>query len=1590
VTRLNLAGTAGSLSHIDATQADFRSQVAALNDIVRQLAGNANVASGSAEIVDPLTAPFTLYVNPYIGSDTFASGSYNSTELTGAEPDAEKISAKLKRLDNQRLTCGYTPSRPFKTINRAVIEAAIITSKNWYSFTSPEAHLDCVSIVLSAGVHTVYNDPGDSNTAALASWSSQSGTYEPSIQELVKFNPPEGGVLLPRGCSLCGPDLRKVTIRPNWVKAAEDETANYSNHRQILKITGTGYFFGFTVMDKINLTTSHHLMSVFGFASKTELDLFYQKVYKALGENGNPANLGQSLVVTRGTEYNIVAPVDLTQTPTSDWDATASASPYIFNVSIRSEYGLGGAWIDGAKVGGFKSMVCANFTGVSLQKDMNSWQIYANGGWSTANYTDYINADPDNVRMNPARLSRHIVAINDAFIQAVSVFAIGQGVHHFTSNGGEITITNSNSSFGGCAAISSGYRGSSFGSDTNWQAYRIKVATNLAELEGNVKRIYLGTISAITSTTLTLESALGESETITGVPDIVARDGYTLRSASYVWVENPLGDDWRSTFTSSAWSTSAPTVLNISGQITTESGAVPGVLPGSGVNNAVGKRVYIRRFVDTRSPAQRRYTLQLTADNLVNRTPFRDYALQTDAGSYGYVSGLASDETLLVTNAGKLAVTGKPRAAEVSLRRGNPENTWQANTFYRKGSVVRLFNKHYIANLDHQSAQFDAALWDEAFVHMSTEFNAEDSIKAEAPIITFDDDQSGSENYTSSQSPKIVLGYNLSTVWTTNQLIQTQYRSAADYQGLHQLLTGLGFSSNQAHDILLPRSAADRELNPSVAADMKNYTPNGAVNVLTNWGLEFRRPSVIRMYGHAWEWAGYLNYSKSLPSIQKDLSVQNKFSYYFTSADGGRVYGTGFNEEGYQVTPRGIEDPATGSTLSVENLGASDIGLEQPTELNNIQLKGTTDIADTLNITASNVSWSVASQGAVTRYGVGKIATVSELTDPANITTDTQLDAAGARFVTPEGLHYYASNRYAAALNAASRRVYVFPTGATLPANASAYPLITGGTVNLNDVTLHPSIQAAYNSLPDNFTIDPGDHIDIYLLSDNVDMGAVADGTIGSSDPSVLTYIVPNQWDDPDRVQVIDYSQTDSFNQGNGPFRNVVFYTTHPDSAPIPQKGRFHLRSTLAPLNGGDARTTCVVGENIQTSNLLVEVILNSSDVNIYRTIKVFIGAHISPFVPYLRHNNKPVYFGLKLSGDGHQVKSGGQLVPSYDVTVFHATENHPVEYGAAMVPNDALPAADEDKRKATAYFEFINNRSTADNPPPTRILFNLIDANAEFTIDGASYGGYTSNLSWILSGTKPWEWRLWAFRGLFDSLDGRTAANSRATLTQRGLSAASWGGLFNNNSSTNWFKSVHSPGPYTNFFVESGYGVFGAHNSVTAADSLLGADDNGTYYLQPSIQNFSIVGDSTDYETGVANGFRLRLTDPADSTNYIEINNPNATNTQGNYTTIGDETSFRFRLQCGLNPILDSTYDTWLFQLILPTASSLTGTDAPQTQRILPIGIGSINDNHIIYNIMGTNIAVYAGISTWAELNAVLGVAASHVFTASVSYLNA
>ena len=147
-------------------------------------------------------------------------------------------------------------------------------------------------------------------------------------------------------------------------------------------------------------------------------------------------------------------------------DTVDSASPYAFNLSLRSVWGMNGMHADGSKATGFKSMVVAQFTGLSLQKDDRAFVRY---NQSTGNYDVATSGDGAHLdgfaEYRKDWGHRHIVASNDAFIQAVSVFAVGYYSHFTAEAGADMSITNSNSNFGNTALRSAGFKAKAFSKD---------------------------------------------------------------------------------------------------------------------------------------------------------------------------------------------------------------------------------------------------------------------------------------------------------------------------------------------------------------------------------------------------------------------------------------------------------------------------------------------------------------------------------------------------------------------------------------------------------------------------------------------------------------------------------------------------------------------------------------------------------------------------------------------------------------------------------------------------------------------------------------------------------------------------------------------------------------------------------------------------------------------------------------------------------------------------------------------------------------------------------------------------------------------
>ena len=504
---------------------------------------------------------------------------------------------------------GNSLTRPFKTIQRALIEAARFS----YVVGNDNDKFDKTTILLYPGIHKIDNRAGFSildnsgspqyknrfgNISGFSELTSSSNfEIEDPNNVLYHFNSVSGGVIIPRGTSLVGMDLRKTKVYPMFVP---DPQNNEIDNTAIFKITGGCYFWQFSMFDgdpngqvyknysttKFTPNFSHHKLTCFEYAdglnpialdavtggsavtsTLTDLDTYYFKIANAYGNSSGrpitdwPTNddiepklaenqivgavqadpigitsvfstnrtdftfngaVGRNVVVTTQSAHNLnvgtpilISGITTTSSAVSDDpifnaqggavvsdiisdtkfvftaseattvataylsgdetvqvepDTVTGASPYIFNCSLRSVYGVNGLHADGSKATGFKSMVLAQFTGIGLQKDDNAF-VYYNEATGAYNDNTTVAEEQKPLHINskaiykPDYYSTHVKVSNGAVLQCVSIFAIGFAQHFVADTGGDQSITNSNSNFGAKALIARRFSDTSFDRD---------------------------------------------------------------------------------------------------------------------------------------------------------------------------------------------------------------------------------------------------------------------------------------------------------------------------------------------------------------------------------------------------------------------------------------------------------------------------------------------------------------------------------------------------------------------------------------------------------------------------------------------------------------------------------------------------------------------------------------------------------------------------------------------------------------------------------------------------------------------------------------------------------------------------------------------------------------------------------------------------------------------------------------------------------------------------------------------------------------------------------------------------------------------
>lgn len=676
--------------------------------------------------------------------------------------------------------------RPFKTLNRACIEVArrsILFGRNDDPFNARFV------IALLPGANVAYNEPGISQFEFLDSIAPFVNNQDVSLETLRLFNSESGGVILPRGTSIVGADMRKTHIRPTfypkWTREAyENPEVSLDSRTGILKWTGNSYISNLTFLDKtskvsvqaiegaesdpalltslrphgyrtvaknedgdiiyadtvtleypsnvsqkykgdsvtspgeylvepvdtfkfrllfldgsyvsrdrlpefpgvntnppefLRLTytnTTHHRLSAVTWATTEELNGYYLKVQKAFADlnfggtiNNAEVNPGETVIVSA-----------MTTDPTPALDTVDNTSPYIYNTSLRSEWGMCGLTNDGSLVSGFRSALGANFTTVSLQNDSDVFEVYYNKAWISLNEATALasgksvnsitnveslaflieqvriedlrfyyraasdissNSSQSSGLTDPDSDTRHYSskAIKTGFIQLVNAVAVGPAVNYWAEGGGQISLTSAGSNFGGEAVRAEGFRGiGTLGGALepdqgfNLEGIRRPAAITNPILIDPANHVEIG---------LNSEVAIADNSThsITLIEpfDHKSIAPYTLRPGSVIWVTNLFsGLKFSATLTNSPLTNNGRTLnFEASGDDITSQEVNQMSLP------------YVRRFADPRTQAQRTYQLVLSNTTSGHRPPAIGSILRfAETPSAGYSNLLVNGRQL--------------------------------------------------------------------------------------------------------------------------------------------------------------------------------------------------------------------------------------------------------------------------------------------------------------------------------------------------------------------------------------------------------------------------------------------------------------------------------------------------------------------------------------------------------------------------------------------------------------------------------------------------------------------------------------------------------------------------------------------------------------------------------------------------------------------------------------------------------------------------------------------------------------------------------------------------------------------------------
>ena len=807
------------------------------------------------------------------------------------------------------------------------------------------------------------------------------------------LNPTGGGLIVPRGISINGVDLRKVRVRPMYVPELNPVQEEAQRQKSsIFKVTGGSYISLITFTDNPQIHRSHNTVTSVTFASQSEIAgssveaSYYSKLnslfgqYDAWGSEGLEAIPAETTIVapiydsknlrqTDAEENQTGVPLGDSRTNSAvaypgatriknqgssdqrafdlpDINSTRSSSPYIFNCSVRSIFGLNGLHADGSLVAGFKSMVTANFTQVSLQTDPtcfndSSYYLDPPTNKNAGDGKQYRPCPPDPFKY------RHFgfKGSNNATIQIVSCFVIGNAEHFVSESGADLSITNSCSDFGDISLHSVGYKTRSFSQDEGVPADSYS-GTKLVEIIPPKPLSYTspapGTNPTLVDTEINTGVVLDYARTLNWY--VANSPNATPPSIVRIYLSN---SSLTVPFTASTYVPSASKMGF--GQFSFTKKKSDGTYELSGGTSRINrKRLFIKGFnedgdsilytgdiqvvTSTASPGfeyldeaskifvwdaqQSSWFVNLKTSNVVEEIvdtdgdgyllkkidyAFRYKILSQPTGSQVFYKTL----DFMFQRASLTTIRGIDRrksddrvyrivlegfSKDIGMRR--PQNFYilekqlGVTGYPLNGSSVLQDDPLTISQIRDYDEVFDPVAYKKRVAA-----NKGNEVGKFVAYLT-----------QGSQARKVASGGLYPAIDSDEPEVTADPSNSITKEALVAMAARPGVSLSQG-------------IEPSVnPIQLKVRSTSAATGIL----IGLRRPSIIRASGHTWEWTGYLNYDTAFPTFQGEPLEQDfALGKIIVEERGGKVYATGMNEEGSFYIGTTVFDLRTGEQFAI-------------------------------------------------------------------------------------------------------------------------------------------------------------------------------------------------------------------------------------------------------------------------------------------------------------------------------------------------------------------------------------------------------------------------------------------------------------------------------------------------------------------------------------------------------------------------------------------------------------------------------------------------------------------------------------------------